>query len=159
MPNDNKWSICPAYTEKAKRSSSMVSGCRSFDPLICSATDNTTAPPSSARSILLNLKGGLAPLRARAPQQRGSALKLDPEPGLHSKRKGDPDCLGLFQRRDQSTQNLGLSIVVQPPFNFTMPCRSQLRRQRLTFSHVPPAISASSVCDRDKRAGERALAC
>ena len=39
-----------------------------------------------------------------------------PEPSLHSKRKGDPDCLGLFQRRDQSTQNLGLEYCSPTTF-------------------------------------------
>jgi hypothetical protein len=116
MPNDNK---CEHLHGIHKEGGAIVVdgiGLPVFDPLICSATDNTTAPPSSARSILLSLKGGLAPLRARAPQQRGSALKLDPESSLHSKRKGDRDCLGLFQRRDQSTQNLGLEYCSPTTF-------------------------------------------
>ena len=47
----------------------------------------------------------------------------------------------------------GLRIIVQRSFNSTIPCRSQSRRHRLTFSRVPPAISPSSFCDNDSLAG------
>jgi hypothetical protein len=47
----------------------------------------------------------------------------------------------------------GLRMMVQRSRNSKMPRRCHSRMQRLTFSRVPPAISASSRCDSDSLAG------